>query len=109
MSVNSLDSQILSTSLQKLNPSIEAPVSKILDQIELNLDKPTKGTKLSVDFKDTEDGAGQKMVFNIASTLAGMPFVWNFHAKPADSSMVCAMCCKPTSINLAVSYVCSVV
>ena len=63
----------------------------------------------TVDFKYTEDGAGQKMVFNIASTLAGMPFVWNFHAKPADSSMVCAMCCKPTSINLAVSYVCSVV
>ena len=77
--------------VQKLNPSIEAPVTKILDQIKLNLDKPGRDTKLSVKFKDSSnnsDSAGQKMLLTITSLLAGMPFVWNFHAEPADSTMV---------------------
>ncbi|KAK7092905.1 non-homologous end-joining factor 1-like [Littorina saxatilis] len=83
----SLEEKDLKKRIEKLNPSIEAPVTKFLDQIQQNLEKPEKHTKLSVNFKKSENGAGQKMVFKITSVLAGMPFVWTFHADPADDSM----------------------
>ncbi|KAL8571021.1 hypothetical protein ACOMHN_037881 [Nucella lapillus] len=87
----SLEEKTLKKRIEKLNPSIEAPITKILDQIKQNVDKPGKETVLSVKFKAVDNGGDddeqQMMLLTITSTLAGMPFVWKFHASPADSAM----------------------
>jgi hypothetical protein len=84
--------------LQKLNPSIEAPVTKILDQIKLNIENPAKGTKLAVSFKNLPDDSGQKLTLKITSHLVGMPFQWNFHADPADSAKVSVSVMQPMAL-----------
>ncbi|GFR62783.1 non-homologous end-joining factor 1 [Elysia marginata] len=65
----------------ELNPSIEAPMSKVLDQISQNLESPGKETQLSV--STSEDEAELK----IESLLAGMPFLYSFKADRAPETM----------------------
>ncbi|XP_071101555.1 non-homologous end-joining factor 1-like [Haliotis cracherodii] len=73
--------------IQKLNPSIEAPVVRILDHIKGSLEKTTKGTTLTVLFKT--EGDDEKAKLSIKSELAGMPFLWHFVCSSAEKSMAC--------------------
>lgn len=84
----SLEGKALKKRIEKLNPSIEAPVTKILDQIKLSLKKPAKDTLLSVSVKGSAESGDQQMILKITSTLAGMPFVWHFITQTAPSQMV---------------------
>ncbi|XP_060077225.1 non-homologous end-joining factor 1-like [Ylistrum balloti] len=75
--------------IQKLNPSIEASLTRILDQIRSSIEFPERETTLSVGFKSSSGEDNQeKIMLKITSQLAGMPFVWNFIANVADSEMV---------------------
>lgn len=74
---------------QKLNPSIEAPVTRILDQIKNCIEEPDKGTNISAAFKPDGEGDDEKILLSIKSELAGMPFSWHFTGRPAEKAMVC--------------------
>ncbi len=74
--------------LQKLNPSIEAPLSKLLDHIFKHVESQSKDTKYTVAFKDVEEGGLQKLIFTINSNLAGLPFTWKFLGIPAPYNVV---------------------
>lgn len=71
--------------IQKLNPSIEASLTRILDQIRSSIEFPERETTLSVGFKP--DGNEEKLMLKINSQLAGMPFLWNFVGRVADEEM----------------------
>ena len=73
---------------QKLNPSIEASVTRILDQIRNCLESQDKGTNISIGFKEDEEGNSQKMLLKINSQLAGLPFSWHFIGQAAEKEMV---------------------
>ncbi|XP_050406642.1 non-homologous end-joining factor 1 [Patella vulgata] len=82
-----MEEQELKKRIQKLNPSIEAPLTKVLDQINQNVNIPmNQDDHLSVTMKDCEDG-GQNCIMSINSQLAGMPFIWKFVCEPADSEL----------------------
>ncbi|ESP02985.1 hypothetical protein LOTGIDRAFT_230440 [Lottia gigantea] len=75
--------------IQKLNPSIEAPLMKILDQIRNTVNNPSgnsKDSELTISVQNNSNGE-QACIFSINSKLAGMPFVWNFVCHPADPKM----------------------
>ncbi|BFZ22488.1 hypothetical protein BsWGS_25527 [Bradybaena similaris] len=61
----------------KLNPSIEAPLTKILDQIQRSIEKPEKETQLSVSRRN-------ERIVEVSSLLAGMPFHYTFQAELAS-------------------------
>ncbi|XP_061188608.1 non-homologous end-joining factor 1-like [Saccostrea echinata] len=65
-----------------LNPSVKATPTRILDEIQNCLEKPSKKTNLSASRKKN------KFVINVDSQLAGMAFVWQFRCEEADSSMI---------------------
>ena len=73
---------------QKLNPSIEAPVTRILDQIRNCLESQERGTNISVGFKREEGGDTRKMILKINSQLAGLPFCWQFIGINAERELV---------------------
>ena len=81
---------LLFSYLQKLNPGIEAPLTRILDQIQSVVDKNQDGSEksLKVAFKDDAEEGEQRMLLTISSHLAGMPFTWNFHCRPAEKTLV---------------------
>ncbi|CAC5404295.1 NHEJ1 [Mytilus coruscus] len=81
-----LSENALKKRVQKLNPSIEASVSRILDQIKNCLESQERGTSITIGFKDEEE-ENSKMVLKINSQLAGLPFCWNFLGKAADKEM----------------------
>ncbi|XP_076091877.1 non-homologous end-joining factor 1-like isoform X2 [Mytilus galloprovincialis] len=81
-----LSENALKKRVQKLNPSIEASVSRILDQIKNCLESQEKGTSITIGFKDEEE-ENSKMVLKINSQLAGLPFCWNFVGNSADKEM----------------------
>ncbi|XP_052091104.1 non-homologous end-joining factor 1-like isoform X1 [Mytilus californianus] len=80
-----LSENALKKRVQKLNPSIEASVSRILDQIKNCLESQERGTSITIGFKDEEENS--KMVLKINSQLAGLPFCWNFVGNAADKEM----------------------
>ncbi|KAK3105749.1 hypothetical protein FSP39_004773 [Pinctada imbricata] len=71
--------------VQKLNPSIEADVTRILDQIQSCIDNPGRETTLSLSYRDDNETGELKMVLKVNSQLAGMPFSWNFVASRAEN------------------------
>ncbi|XP_063424985.1 non-homologous end-joining factor 1-like isoform X2 [Mytilus trossulus] len=81
-----LSENALKKRVQKLNPSIEASVSRILDQIKNCLESQEKGTSITIGFKDKEE-ENSKMVLKINSQLAGLPFCWDFVGNSADKEM----------------------
>ncbi|RUS86921.1 hypothetical protein EGW08_005326 [Elysia chlorotica] len=76
-----LSGAALKRRVMELNPSIEAPMSKILDQIRQSLESPGKETRLTVRTSD------DKVVLEIESHLAGMPFLYSFKAAGAPENM----------------------
>ncbi|OWF35318.1 non-homologous end-joining factor 1-like [Mizuhopecten yessoensis] len=83
-----LEDMALRKRIQKLNPSIEASLTRILDQIRSSIECPERETTLSVGFKSSSDDDQEKIMLKITSQLAGMPFAWNFIASVADGEMV---------------------
>lgn len=81
--------QALQKRIKKLNPGIEASLTRILDQIKSVLDKTQDdpNTTIKLSFKRDGDDEESKVLIVLHSELAGMPFVWNFHCSPADKSM----------------------
>ena len=73
---------------QKLNPSLEASVSRILDQIRNCVENEDKGTNISIGFSEDEEGNLGKMLLKINSQLAGLPFSWHFIGRSAEKEMV---------------------
>ncbi|XP_029633396.1 non-homologous end-joining factor 1-like isoform X4 [Octopus sinensis] len=68
--------------LQELNPNLEAPISKILEHIKLNIDKnPSDNLRISKDDKGT-------MHIWINSKLSRFPFTWQLVGEPAHEEMV---------------------
>lgn len=84
-----LEDQSLQKRIKKLNPGIEAPVTRILDQIKSVLDKTQDdpNTSIKLSFKREADSDERKVMLVLHSELAGMPFLWNFQCRPADKSM----------------------
>lgn len=82
-----LSENALKKRIQKLNPSIEAPVTRILDQIRNCLESQERGTNISVEFKSGEEGDTQKMILKINSQLAGLPFSWHFIGINAEKEL----------------------
>lgn len=76
-----LGGSALKRRVSELNPSIEAPISKILDQIRQSLESPGKETKLAVRTSDEE------AVLEMESHLAGVPFLYSFKASTAPHAM----------------------
>ena len=74
--------------LQKLNPSLEATVSRILDQIRNCVENEDRGTNISIGFSEDEEGNPGKMLLKIDSQLAGLPFSWHFIGQSAEKEMV---------------------
>ncbi|XP_064618075.1 non-homologous end-joining factor 1-like [Liolophura sinensis] len=77
--------------IKKLNPSVEAQVTKILDHIQSNLETPSRDTELSVGFTtsaDSGDADTEKMRLTVSSKLAGMPFLWHFNGEPVAKEVV---------------------
>ncbi|KAK2166944.1 hypothetical protein LSH36_33g05000 [Paralvinella palmiformis] len=77
--------------MQKLNPGVEAPLSKILDHLRSNceeLDARRKDNKLTAVFQNIPNSDQQKLVMTMRTDLVGLPFVWKFVAHPADNNMV---------------------
>ena len=70
---------------QKLNPSVEAPLGKLLQHIREHVESQKKGVTYEVRRKDGEDAM---VVFTINTKLAGLPYTWVFRAQPADKTMV---------------------
>lgn len=70
---------------------MEAPVTKILDHIQGNLEAPTRDTELSVGFTESPDSGDantEKMRLTVNSKLAGMPFLWHFNSEPVTKEVV---------------------
>ncbi|KAK3745360.1 hypothetical protein RRG08_064684 [Elysia crispata] len=76
-----LSGAALKRRVTELNPSIEAPISKILDQIRYSLESPGNGMQLTISNSDDE------AVLEIESHLAGMPFLYSFKAGSAPETM----------------------
>lgn len=85
----SISDAALKKRVKKLNPGIEAPLTRILDQIQSVVDKNQDGSEksLKVAFKDDAEEGEQRMLLTISSHLAGMPFTWNFHCRPAEKTL----------------------
>ncbi|KAL5010795.1 hypothetical protein ScPMuIL_013100 [Solemya velum] len=83
-----LSDNALKKRIQKLNPSIEAPITRILDQIKNCLEEQDRETEISTAFKPDGDGDDEKILLSIKSELAGMPFSWHFTGRPAEKSMM---------------------
>ena len=73
--------------LQKLNPSVEAPLATILQHVQEHIENIKKGADYDVAFKTLADG-DTKIQLNLNTKLAGIPFVWKFHGAPATKDMV---------------------
>lgn len=82
LSENSLKKRV-----QKLNPSLEATVSRILDQIRNCVENEDRGTNISIGFSEDEEGNPGKMLLKIDSQLAGLPFSWHFIGQSAEKEM----------------------
>ncbi|KAK3582736.1 hypothetical protein CHS0354_039780 [Potamilus streckersoni] len=83
MSEDSLNKRV-----QKLNPSIEASVTRILDQIQGALERTGKDTTLNISLEPGRSGNNaEKLTLTINSQLAGMPFIWKFFCKPGETKM----------------------
>ncbi|GFO20389.1 non-homologous end-joining factor 1 [Plakobranchus ocellatus] len=78
----SLSGTALKRRIKELNPNIEAPISKILDQIRQSLELPGKETRVSV-----TTAADEEANLDIESHLAGVPFSYSFKASSATGSM----------------------
>ena len=76
--------------LQLLNPSVEAPISKLLAHIHDSLDDSRADTVLEVLCGTTGDHQG-KLRLAMQTKLAGLPFVWQFNASLASNTMVCVV------------------
>ncbi|XP_005103912.1 non-homologous end-joining factor 1 [Aplysia californica] len=76
-----LSGDALKKRVSKLNPSIEAPLTKILSHVETNLGAESKESKLTLTHKD--DSVNIKMT----SQLAGMPFSFVFHTVLNEEDM----------------------
>ena len=73
---------------QKLNPSIEATTTRIIDQIRNALEFDGNESVLTVGFKIDKETSEEKMMLKINSQLAGMPFIWHFIGHPAEGQQV---------------------
>lgn len=84
-----LSNKSLKKRIQILNPGIEAPLTRILDQIRSVLDKTQDDpkTSLKVSFKTGPDGDEERVKLTLNCDLAGMPFTWNFQCHPAENSL----------------------
>ncbi|CAG5127160.1 unnamed protein product, partial [Candidula unifasciata] len=76
-----LTEDALKKRVAKQNPSIEAPLPKILDHIQSSLQKPGKETQLSLTHQN------DRIILKVNSLLAGMPFHFSFQAELADQEM----------------------
>uniref|UniRef100_A0A0B6ZEC2 Non-homologous end-joining factor 1 n=1 Tax=Arion vulgaris TaxID=1028688 RepID=A0A0B6ZEC2_9EUPU len=71
----------LTKRVSKLNPSIEAPITKVLDQIRLSIEKPGQDTRITLTHSN------EKVILKINCLLAGMPFHYFFQTGPANNEM----------------------
>ncbi|KAL4229596.1 Non-ous end-joining factor 1 [Mactra antiquata] len=78
-----LSDKSLMKRIKELNPGIEAPLVRILDQIKSVLDKTQQDPHTSIKLSQKQDD----VTLSLKSRLAGMPFVWNFHCKHAESNI----------------------
>lgn len=84
-----LSDSALKKRVKKLNPGIEAPLTRILDQIQAVLDKSIAdtGSALKLSFQDGAGDGDHSVVMTITSKLAGLPFTWKFTCHSADKSL----------------------
>ncbi|WAR05565.1 NHEJ1-like protein [Mya arenaria] len=84
-----LSQNALKKRVKKLNPGIEAPLTRILDQIKSCLDKTQEDAKtsLKLSYKPDSESGECSVAMAIESTLAGMPFTWSFLCRPAETRM----------------------
>ncbi|XP_074652956.1 non-homologous end-joining factor 1-like [Tubulanus polymorphus] len=76
------DCEIINRS-KTLNPSVDAPIGRLLSQIEAGLtDEDVK--QRSVASEDDDEVA----VLTVESQLAGFPFIWKFRATKTDQSIM---------------------
>ncbi|XP_041371823.1 non-homologous end-joining factor 1-like [Gigantopelta aegis] len=84
--------------IQELNPSVEAPLTKILDHIKLTVERPPRGTTHITEHTpggDHREGEGPRFLLRIGSQLAGMPFTWNFVCRPVTDLVASDHLTKP--------------
>ena len=86
-----------STLFQKLNPSVEAPTSKIVDLLREHVADSKKGAEFSSAFKQLLDGQSEKILLTMSTKLAGLPFTWKFYGEEVDKKEVCAQRISPLS------------
>ena len=73
---------------QKLNPNVEAPLSKLLDHIQDNIEERKKTADYKIAFTDIKDSNEKKAFLTVNTKLAGLPYIWKFMTTPADKDMV---------------------
>lgn len=69
--------------VQTLNPSIEAPVARILSNLSTLFQAPLTTFSLTT---PTERGEGKTLIIN--GTMSGLPFTWHFQCQPAETNAV---------------------
>ncbi|XP_070550387.1 non-homologous end-joining factor 1-like [Ptychodera flava] len=78
------DCKMFKKRCKKLNPSIEAPVSRLLDHLWNNLQKQKKESEFRV-----EEKTSSEFVLSMNSSLAaGVPFTWKFNCQTASQDMI---------------------
>ncbi|KAL3836496.1 hypothetical protein ACJMK2_021924 [Sinanodonta woodiana] len=83
-----MSDESLNKRVQELNPSIEASVTRILDQIQGALERPGKDTTLNINLKPgRSESSTESMILTVNSQLAGMPFVWKFFCKLGETKL----------------------
>lgn len=76
--------------LQLLNPSVDAPVTRLLQHIQSSLEEDdSKKSQFQITFKADAEVETTSCKLSINSELAGFPFVWKFYAMEAEKEMVC--------------------
>ena len=73
---------------QKLNPSVEAPNSKLLDHLREQLEEQPKSTEFTVNVREPDEDQDGRLLLTVTSKLAGLPYVWKINATPASKDMV---------------------
>ncbi|XP_064622668.1 non-homologous end-joining factor 1-like [Lineus longissimus] len=72
-----------------LNPSVDAPVTRLLQHIQSSLEEDdSKKSQFQITFKTDAEVETTSCKFSINSELAGFPFVWKFYAMEAEKEMV---------------------
>jgi hypothetical protein len=82
-------SQNLLFIFQLLNPSVDAPVSRLLQHIQSSLEEDdSMKSQFQIIFKTNEETDSTSCQLSINSELARFPFVWKFYAMEAEKEMV---------------------